>query len=90
MTPDEIKKKIDDLQRRTDVVTTKKANFGGQLQAKKQELADLIKEIKAAGYDPKNLISERDKAQTELEQMIAAYETNLSQVETSLAGYEKK
>lgn len=90
MTPDEIKKKIDDLQRRTDAVATKKANFGGQLQAKKQELADLIKEIKAAGYDPKSLVSERDKAQTELEQMISVYETDLVQVETSLASYEKK
>ena len=90
MTPDEIKRKIDDLQRRTDAVATKKANFGGQLQAKKQELADLIKEIRAAGYDPKNLISERDKAQAELEQMITTYETDLSKVETSLASYEKK
>jgi uncharacterized protein YoxC len=90
MTADEIKKKIEDLQKRTDVVVKKKATFGGQLQAKKEELATLIKEIKAAGYDPKNLVSERDKAQKELETMIATYETELTQVEDALSGYEKK
>lgn len=90
MTADEIKKKIEDLQKRTEVVVKKKATFGGQLQAKKEELAALIKEIKAAGYDPKNLVSERDKAQKELEEMISTYETDLTQVEDALAVYEKK
>lgn len=90
MTADEIKKKIEDLQKRTDVVVKKKAAFGGQLQAKKEELAALIKEIKAAGYDPKNLVSERDRAQKELEAMISTYETDLVQVEDALAGYDKK
>jgi hypothetical protein len=90
MTPDEIKKKIEELQKRTDVVVKKKATFGGQLQAKKEELATLIKEIKTAGYDPKNLVSDRDKAQKELEAMITSYDSDLSQVEAALASYEKK
>lgn len=90
MTPDEIKKKIDDLQRRTEAVATKKAAFGGQLQAKKEELASLIKEIRAAGYDPKNLVTERDKAQAELEQLISVFEKDLEKTESALASYEKK
>jgi chromosome segregation ATPase len=90
MTPDEIKKKIDDLQKRTDAVATKKAQFGGQLQAKKEELAALIKEIKAAGYDPKTLVGERDKAKAELEQMLGEYESDLTKTESAFSAYEKK
>lgn len=90
MTPEEIKRKIEDLQKRSDTVAKKKATFSGQLQAKKEELATLIKEIKAAGIDPKNLVSERDKAQQELEAMIVSYEADLTQVETALSAYDRK
>lgn len=90
MTPDQIRQKIDDLQRRSEAVATKKAAFGGQLQAKKDELAALIKEIRAAGLDPKNLLSERDKAQQELEAAIVSFEADLQKTEATLAGYEKK
>ncbi len=90
MTPDEIKRKIDDLQRRVEAVSTKKANFGGQLKAKKEELAALIIEIKAAGLDPKNLVTERDKAKLELEQLIASFEVDLVKTETALSAYERK
>lgn len=90
MTPEEIRSKVDDLIKRTDTVTKKKAGFGGQLQAKKEELAALILEIRAAGIDPKNLAAERDKAQQSLEQMAADYEKELAAVELALATYEKK
>jgi septal ring factor EnvC (AmiA/AmiB activator) len=90
MTPDEIKKKIDDLSRRTEVAQKKKSQYEGQLQKVKEDLADLVTEVKAAGYDPKNLSAERDKAEASLLQEIAEYETKLLAVETSLAGYDKK
>lgn len=89
MTTDEIKKKIDELSKRTDIAAKKKATVTGQLQAKKEELADLVKEMKAAGIDPKNLVNERDRAQKELEEMLTAYEKDLAQVETALASYSK-
>jgi len=90
MTPDEIKRKIDDLQKRTDSVSQKKAAFGGQLKAKKEELAALVAEIRAAGLDPKNLISERDKARAELEQMITTFEADLVKSETALSAFDSK
>jgi len=90
MTPDEIKKKIEDLSRRTEVVSKKKSQYEGQLQKVKEDLADLVTEVKAAGYDPKTLSAERDKAEASLLQEIAEYETKLLAVETSLAGYDKK
>lgn len=89
-TPEEIKKKIDDLARRTDAVNRKKSELLGLLQAKKDELAALVKEIKAAGIDPKNLTAERDKAKTDLESMIDSYEKDLAATEKALAAYDKK
>ena len=90
MTPEEIKRRLDDFQHRTEVATKKKASLGGQLQAKKDELAELIKEIRAAGYDPKNLTVERDKSQKDLEDALTAYEKDLVEVETALAAFDKK
>ena len=90
MTPDDIRRKIEDLQARHAAVTAKKNSLGGQLQAKKDELAALIVEIRAAGYDPKKLIAEKEKAQQELEAMLLDFEKNLGEVERALAAYDKK
>ena len=90
MTLEDIKKKIDDLTRRTEVASKKKAQLEGQIQQVKENLADLITEIKAAGYDPKTLSAERDKAEAQLLQEIADYETKLAAVETALAEYDKR
>lgn len=89
MTPEEMKKKIDELSRRTQEVRAKKAGLKGQLQAKREELDRLIKEIKAAGYDPKKLKEERDKKKAEVEAAIASFEKDLSEVEAALAKFEK-
>jgi len=90
LTPEDLKKKIDDLSRRTDVASKKKAQLEGQLTQVKENLADLISEIKAAGYDPKTLSAERDKAEAQLLKEIADYETKLANVESALAEYDKK
>ena len=90
MTPEELRKKIDDLTKRTEVVNTKKSSLSGKLQAKKEELAQLILEIKEAGFDPKTLREERDKVQVQLTEMITAYETDLVAVETALSSYDVK
>ena len=90
MTPEELRKKIDDLTKRTEAANTKKSTLTGRLQAKKEELAQLILDIKAAGYDPKTLREERDKVQTQLTEMITTYETDLVAVETALASYDAK
>ena len=89
-TPDELRNKIEDLSKRTDTVNRRKSELQGLLQAKKEELAKLLLEIKAAGVDPKNLTAERDKAKTDLESMIASYEKDLAATEAALAAYDKK
>jgi len=90
MTPEQMKKKVDDLAKRTQVVRAKKAGLKGQLEAKREELDRLVKEIRAAGYDPKKLTEERDKKKAEVEEAIASYEKDLAEVETALAKFEKK
>jgi len=89
-TPDEIKEKIADLQSRHEAVTQKRASLGGQLQAKKEELAAIIQEVRSAGYDPKNLPGERDKAQQELEALIDDFELKLKAVEEALSAFDSK
>ncbi len=88
MSPEEIDKKIADLMKRTDAASKKKATLGGQLAEKREQLATLIKEIQAAGYDPKTLPAERDKLQKALVADLEKYEKELSDVETALAAYD--
>jgi len=86
---DDIKSRIDDLQRRHNAVVQKKAGLAGQLQAKKEELAAIVQEIKNAGYDPKKITQERDKAKQELETMITKLEGELTEVENALSAFQK-
>jgi uncharacterized protein YoxC len=87
---DDIKSRIDDLQRRHNVVVQKKAGLAGQLQAKKEELAGIVQEIKDAGYDPKKITQERDRAKQELETMISKLEGELTDVENALSAFQQK
>jgi septal ring factor EnvC (AmiA/AmiB activator) len=89
MSPEEIKNKIEALQKRYNAAVQEKAGLAGQLQAKKDELALIVQEIRAAGYDPKNLTQERDRVKQELEEMINKLETELTDVETALQAFKK-
>lgn len=82
--------KIDMLNRRYSSVLKRKAELGGALQTKKEELADLIREIQDAGYNPKTLVEDRNKAQAELEALVSKFENDLNEAETALAGYDNK
>ena len=87
---DDITNKIEDLQRRHNVVVQKKAGLAGQLQAKKEELATIVQEIKDAGYDPKKITQERDQAKQELVAMISKLESELTDVENALSAFQPK
>lgn len=89
MHSDEIRKRVERALQRKDTVDQNKAALGGQLQAKKEELAALVKEIRDAGYEPKNLAQARDKVQAELEAMIVSFEKELDTAETAIAVLKK-
>ena len=87
---DEVETKVKDLMTRHASVLQRKAALSGQLQAKKEELVALVAEIKAAGYDPKNLSEECKKAKADLEVAVASFETDLIGVEKALAVFDKR
>lgn len=90
LTPDELQKRISDLQTRHARVLKRKTELGGELKSKKDELAALVKEIQAAGYNPKTLVEDRNKAQQELEALMEEFEKGLREAETTLDAYDKK
>jgi len=84
---DDIQKRVEELQRRHAEVMQRKASASGQLQARKEELAAIVKEIRDAGYDPKQIAQIRDEAKADLLTEIARYEAELSEVEAALEGF---
>jgi DNA repair exonuclease SbcCD ATPase subunit len=90
LSPEELNTKIQELQTRHSRILKKKAELGGELKSKKDELGALVKEIQAAGYNPKTLVEDRNKAQQELEALMAEFEKGLVEAETSLSAYDKK
>lgn len=90
MALEEIKQRVDELQKRYAVATKKRSELQGQLEAKKEELVALGKEIKDAGYDPKKLKEEKDRVEKELTSTIEACEKELSEVEQALREFDKK
>jgi len=86
---EQLRKRFDDLSRRYEAAKGKKERFKGELGAKKRELADLSQEIKAAGYDPKTIKSERDKAEKRLVELLDQFEKDLTNVEDALSTYDE-
>jgi len=84
---DQIREKVEELSKRYKVAANKKSTLSGLLQAKKEELATLKKEIEDAGYDPKRLKEERDRLQQEMVAMIEDFDKRLGEVETALAAF---
>lgn len=90
MTLEETQKKIEELQKRHAAVLKRKSENEGRLKAKREELAALVADIKAAGRDPKTLVADRDAALKDLEALVAAFETDIAFAETALATFDKK
>jgi chromosome segregation ATPase len=87
---DQIKAKVDELGRRYKAASAKKSNLSGLVQAKRDELAALKKEIEAAGLDPRKLKEKRDELQTEVQAMIDDFEKRLTSVEEAFAAFDAK
>lgn len=90
LSPEDLTAKIQDLQNRHTRILKRKAELGGELKSKKDELGALVKEIQAAGYNPKTLVEDRNKAQQELESLMEEFEKGLVEAENSLNAYDKK
>jgi hypothetical protein len=89
MEKDEITAKVKSLMTRHQAVLNRKAELGGMLQAKKEELAKLCEEIREAGYDPATLVDAAKKAEADLLAEIATFEAELTKVESALAVFDR-
>jgi len=90
LTPDKLQEKMASLSSRHSKVLRRKAELGGELKSKRDELTSLVKEIQEAGYNPRTLVEDRDKAQQELEGLIVRFEEELISAETILADYDNR
>jgi chromosome segregation ATPase len=90
LAPDKLQEKMASLSSRHARVLRRKAELGGELKSKKDELTSLVKEIQDAGYNPKTLVEDRDNAQRELETLIEKFEEELVAAETILEDYDNK
>lgn len=88
MTPEQLREKIQNLIARHRNVRDRKAKLQRHFDEKKGALAQLVQEIKEAGYDPTNLPAEVEKAQAALEKELIAFEQKLVQVEKSLEAFD--
>jgi len=85
---EELQTRLDDLTKRHRSASSKKSKLEGQLEAKRQELANLAEEIRQAGYDPKKLKDERDRVAKELVGDMDAFERDMVEVEQALAAFD--
>ncbi len=90
LSPDQLERKVTDLITRNSRVLKEKAELGGQLKSKKEELAKLVEEIQLAGFNPKTLVADKNKAQEELEVMLVDLEKQIDEAERILAEYKSK
>jgi chromosome segregation ATPase len=90
LTPDKLQEKVSSIIARHSRVLRRKSELSGELKSKKDELAALVREIDAAGYNPKTLVEERNKTQKELEEMLEVYDKQLTEVEGTFAEYDRK
>jgi hypothetical protein len=83
----EIQERIEGLQKRHAKIMNGKASLAGQLQARKDEFAALVQEIREAGWDPKTIAQDRDRVKAELDEAIVKLDSELAAVETALASF---
>jgi uncharacterized protein YoxC len=89
-TADEIEARVKAVMSRAARLQQRKANLAGQLQSKKNDMTALLKEIADAGYNPKTLTQDEQKARADLEAELTALEQRLDAAETALDMFDKK
>jgi len=84
MTEVDIGERVLALRRRISEVSAQKAKIEGELESKKKSLAQLVKEIKAKGYNPQKLKSLREEKEQELVALCEETEAQLDEIELKL------
>jgi uncharacterized protein (UPF0335 family) len=77
-----------ELNDKLKTMSEKKIRLEENFKTKKQALTDLVKEIKDAGYDPRNLGEVILEKENSLKGAISTFEQELQAVSTQLAEIE--
>ncbi len=80
--------RFEELIKKSKTLDEKKIRLEEQLNTRKKFLGDLVKEIKAEGYEPtklKEVIEEKEKS---LKQQIDSFEKDLNDVSSKLSAIE--
>lgn len=80
--------KFMELEKKHKEVETIKIRVDEQLNAKKKALADLLKEIKAAGFDPATLKQDTAKKEAEVKEELLKFERDLNEASMKLSHTE--
>lgn len=87
---EEIRTKVEGLLKRHKIASDKRNTYMGLLAAKREELANLKKEIEAAGLDPKRLKEKKAETQAELLRLMSTLDERLTSVEEAFASFEER
>lgn len=83
-----LREKFELLTRRYSDASEKRSRLLGKLDEKKADLTRLVEEIKAAGFNPKDLRAEKERLSSEVVELMTKFESELSNVETALKDLE--
>lgn len=76
------------LNEKLKTLSEKKIRYEEQFKNRKQTLAELLREIKNAGYDPTKLDNAIEEKEKNLTEAINTFEKELGEVSTKLAEIE--
>ena len=80
--------KFNEIKEKFDQLTNKKIRFEERLNSEKERLEKILSEIKAKGYDPKNLSGIKEQKESELKAKLAEFTQKLSEAEKIINSIE--
>jgi len=80
--------RFQELEKKQQELSTKKIRLEEQYNAKRQSLAQIVVEIKKAGYDPKTLRQTISDKEAALRKSIDAFEKSLDEASKKLSQME--
>jgi len=83
-----LSERITAIQKKNQELNEKKIRFQERLRSEQQKLTDLVKEIKAKGYDPADLKKIKETKEKELEESLQKVEISLVEAERILKEIE--
>ena len=80
--------KFKELQEKASTLRTKKITLEAQYKTKKESLKEIVKEVKAMGYDPSKLGQIIKDKETDLDKQLKTFEEGLTEVSSKLIEIE--